>query len=118
MQVSFADATVKRLCATQESLIRVFGELWTSVKLCLTVLAAAETLANVATFAAVTVRCVYQAGGGVVEFLIGHGTVQLRVRALDADASNEGPDSPRDPLTLVRAVSVVSVTQAAAVTAS
>lgn len=58
MRLTFADGAVQRLCATQESLILAFGQLWISVKICLSALAAAETLADVAAFAAITVRSV------------------------------------------------------------
>lgn len=113
MRLTFADGAVQRLCATQESLILAFGELWISVKICLTALAAAETLADVAAFAAITVRRVCQAGGDIAEYLIGHGSIRLRVRGLGADTMAEAAGSDRDGLDLVRAVSVLSVTQVA-----
>jgi hypothetical protein len=115
VQLTFADEAVQRLCASQESLMRVFGELWISVKICLTVLAAADTLADVAAFAALTVRLAYQAGGDVVEFLIGFGSVRLHVRGVAA-ASPEAQGSRADVLDLVRAVSVLKVTLVAAAT--
>jgi hypothetical protein len=111
--VTFADSAVQRLCATQESLVRAFGELWISVKICLTVLAAAETLADVATFAAITVRSVCQAGEEIADFLIGHGSIRLHVHGLGGGTSQEAPGSGRDGLALLQAVSVLSVTQVA-----
>jgi hypothetical protein len=114
VQLTFADGAVQRLCATQESLMRAFGELWISVKFCLTVLAAAETLADVAAFAALTVRLACQAGGDLAEFLIGHGSIWLHVRSLVPAAPVESQGSRADVLDLVRAVSVVNVTQVAA----
>jgi hypothetical protein len=111
VQVSFADEAVRLLCAKQEALMEVFGELWVSVKFCLTVLAAAETLADVATFAAITVHFARQAAQGLAEFLILSGAVQMLVQGACVD------DAVRD-IRAVRSVSVLSVTRVTAVVAA
>lgn len=117
MQLTFADTAVQRLCATQELLIRVFGDLWALVKMCLSLLEAVETLADLATFAAVTIRRVCQVNEGRADFLIGLGAVQLTVRALGQPLSSRTPDDDQDHLVGVRSVSVVSVSQVVAAVA-
>jgi hypothetical protein len=114
MQVTFADTAVERLCATQELLTRVFGDLWALVKICLSLLQAAETLADLATFAAVTIRRVCQISEGIADFLIGLGAIQLTVRALGQIPSSGTPDDDRYHLAGVRSVAVVSVSQVVA----
>jgi hypothetical protein len=111
MQLMFADTAVQRLCATQELLIRVFGELWALVKICLSMLEAVETLADLATFAAVSIRSVCQISEGIVDFLIGFGAIQFTVRALGQHSSSGTPDDDRDHLARVHSVSVVGVSR-------
>jgi hypothetical protein len=110
VQLSFADEPVRLLCTTQESLMQVFGELWASVKFCLTVLAAAEALADVATFAAITVRVARRVSQDVAEFLILCGPVQMLVRAVGVDV----PEERTGPMTAIKAVTVLSVMPVAA----
>jgi hypothetical protein len=111
MQLTFADTAVQRLCATQELLTRVFGDLWAMVKICLSLLEAVETLADLATFAAVTIRYVCQISEGVADFLIGFGAIQLTVRALGLPSYSGTSDDDRDHLARVHSVSVVSVSR-------
>jgi hypothetical protein len=114
MQLTFADTAVQRLCATQELLIRVFGDLWALVKICLSMLEAVETLTDLATFAAVTIRRVCQISEGMVDFLIGFGAIQFTVRALGQPPPAGTPDDDRDHLARVHSVSVVSVSRVVA----
>ena len=111
MQLTFADTAVQRLCATQELLIRVFGDLWALVKVCLSLLEAVETLEDLATFAAVTIRRVCQISECIADFLIGFGAIQFTVRGLGQPSSSGTPDDNRDHLARVRSVSVVSVSR-------
>lgn len=89
--------------------MQAFGELWVSVKFCLTVLAAAETLADVALFVAITVRFVRQVGQGIAEFLIFSGPVQVLVRGACAV-----PDGLASDTTAIKDVTVLSVMPVAA----
>lgn len=114
MQLTFADTAVERLCATQELLTRVFGDLWALVKICLSLLEAVETLADLATFATVTIRRVCRISEGIADYLIGLGPIQLTVRALGQASSSGTPDDNRDHLARVRSVSVVSVSRVVA----
>ena len=114
MQLTFADTAVERLCATQELLTRVFGDLWTLVKICLSLLQAVETLADLAAFASVTIRRVCQISEGIADFLIGFGAIQLTVRGLGQLPSSGTPDDDRYHLAGVRSVSVVSVSRVVA----
>ena len=113
MQLTFADTAVQRLCATHELLTSVFGDLWALVKICLSLLEAVETLADLATFAAVTIRRVCKISEGMTDFLISLGAIQLTVRALGQPLSSGTPDGDRN-LTKVRSVSVVSVSRVVA----
>jgi hypothetical protein len=54
-----------------------------------------------------------QAGEEIADFLIGHGSIRLHVRGLGLGTSHEAPGSHHDGLALVKAVSVLSVTQVA-----
>ena len=109
MQLTFADTATARLCATKELLIHAFGDLWVLVKACLSLLEVAETLADLLTFAAMTIRRVRQVGEGVADYLISLGGIQLTVRALSSLSSVGGTEYGQDDLAAVRAVSVVSV---------
>jgi hypothetical protein len=111
MQLTFADTAVQRLCATQELLTRVFGDLWSMVKICLSLLEAVETLADLAKFAAVTIRHVCQINGGIADFLIGFGAIQLTVGALGQPSFSGTSYDDRDRLARVHSVSVVSVSR-------
>src|ERR1700677_3470496 len=111
MQLAFADTEVERLCASQDLLGRAFGDLWVMVKWCLSLLEVVETLADLVTFAAVTVKRLRQAGGDVADYLISLGVIQLTVRALSSLILAGGPGSGPDDLAAVRSVSVVSVSQ-------
>ena len=117
MQLSFADTAVERLCATQELLERAFGDLWVLVKSCLSLLEVVKTLADLATFAAVTIQRLRQVSEGAADYLINVGGIQLTVRALSRVSSAGGPDHDRDDLAAVRAVSVVSVSRISVVAA-
>jgi len=109
VRLTFVDDAVRRLCTTQEALRCAFGELWEMVRFCLAVLDKAETLAEVAAFAAVTVR---QVVGDVVEFVVAHGSAEVRVCAI-GDHLVAATSAPK--LSEIVAVSIVSVSAVPAV---
>jgi hypothetical protein len=111
MQLTFADSTVERLCSTQELLVRAFGELWILVKFCLSLLEVAETLADLATFTALTISRTQQIGGDIADYLVGIEAIRLTVRALGPFASSTGLKPGHDGLAAIHAVSVMSVSQ-------
>jgi hypothetical protein len=113
MQLVFADDAVRQLCTTQELLVRTFGEMSRSVKLALMVIAAAESLADVAAFAALTVRKVRQTLEGLAEFDVRHAAVQLRLRATELIPVRTRDDD--SVFGYVRAVSVLQVQLASVV---
>lgn len=112
MHVTFADEAVLKLCTTRASMVRAFGEFWTSVKLCLTVLMAVETLADIAAFAAFTVRCIGRTVTNAVDFLVRHGDISVTLRAMDREVRGAADE---EATALVRAVTVMSVSLTPAV---
>jgi hypothetical protein len=116
VQLEFADDTVRLLCSTQELLVRTFGPAWRSVARCLAILEAADTLADLAAFAALIVYQVVQTVSGALEFVVAYAAIQVRVRVLPPASRPEDAGRDGEGLALVRAVSVVSVSLAPAVT--
>src|SRR6266704_6633267 len=113
MQLAYAHDSLRLLCETEALLFRDWGELWMSVAVCLSVLAFADTLAEFATLATVTIRRASQPASGV-EFVIDHDAFEMRLRAIDhAGRCLRLPDDDRDAFRLVRAVSVLSLKRVA-----
>jgi hypothetical protein len=117
MQLTYADTAVERLCTTQELLERAFSDLWALVKLCLSLLEVVKTLADLATFAAVTIQRLRQVSEAAADYLISLGGIQLTVQVLSRTSSVGGPTHERVDLATVQAVSVVSVSQVSAAVA-
>lgn len=115
MHLSFADESLRPLRNTEELLVRAFGSAWPSVARCLRILEAAETLADVATFAAVVVCQVLQTIEGVIEFVVEYGSARLWLRAQAPAAGAAIGWGDREGLALIQAVSIVSVTLTPAV---
>jgi hypothetical protein len=115
VQLVFADESLRLLCSTQELLVRAFGPAWRSVAHCLKILEVAETLADLAAFAAIVVYQVLQTVEGALEFVITYAAIQLRVRTLAPIPQPGTRHEDREGLALVRAVSVLSVALSPAV---
>jgi hypothetical protein len=115
VDLSFADESLRLLCSTQELLVRAVGSAWRSAARCLRILQIAETLADVAAFAAVMVYQVLHTIDGVAEFVVEFASIHIRVRTLAPVPRPTTQRDDREGLALVRAVSIVSVTLAPAV---
>jgi len=106
VRLNYASDSLRVLCTTRDALISAWGDRWTPVGVCIQVVAAAASLADVATFAALTLVFDPPTSDVTVE----HHHAELLLRAVDGRGRRYViQDSSREALMSVTAATIVDI---------